>query len=62
MEESNITYMQALKELEELAKKIENPDTPLENISQEVKRALYLINFCREQIKGYRDETDSLLK
>ncbi|MDP3453681.1 MAG: exodeoxyribonuclease VII small subunit [Bacteroidales bacterium] len=61
-ERNNLTYLQALKELEVLAQKIENPETPLENIAEEVKKALDLINFCKEQIKGYREETESLLK
>ncbi|PKO98672.1 MAG: exodeoxyribonuclease VII small subunit [Bacteroidetes bacterium HGW-Bacteroidetes-8] len=57
----SLTYKQALAELEELVVRIENPDTDLENIADEVKKALNLVKFCRDQIKGFREETDKLL-
>ncbi len=57
----SLTYKQALAELEELVIRIENPETNLENIAEEVKKALNLVKLCRDQIKGFRDETDKLL-
>lgn len=60
--ESSLTYKKALSELEELVKKIENPETELEDISGEVKKALELIKYCRETIKGYKEETSKLME
>lgn len=57
-----LTYKDALSQLEELVKKIENPDTQLEDITSEVKKALELIKYCRETIKGYKDEAAKLME
>ncbi len=58
----NLSYKQALKELEKLVDKIEKPDANPENLADEVKRALELIKVCREYISGFREETENLLK
>lgn len=56
------SYKEALKELEELVVKIEDPATNIEEISAEVKRALELVNYCQLQLRSYRDEIDKLTK
>lgn len=60
--EKALTYKEALLQLEELVKKIENPETQLEDITGEVKKALELIKYCREAIKGYKDEAAKLME
>jgi len=57
-----LTYKEAMAALEDLTKKIENPETPLEDITGEVKLALELIEHCRELIGKYKSETDKLLE
>lgn len=56
------SYKEALKELEELVVKIEDPATNIEEISAEVKRALELVNYCQLQLRSYKDEIDRLTK
>ena len=56
------SYKEALKELEELVVKIEDPATNIEEISAEVKRALELVNYCQLQLRSYKDEIDKLTK
>jgi len=56
------SYKEALKELEELVVKIEDPATNIEEISTEVKRALELVNYCQLQLRSYKDEIDRLTK
>ena len=56
------SYKEALKELEELVVKIEDPATNIEEISAEVKRSLELVNYCQLQLRSYRDEIDKLTK
>ncbi len=57
-----LTYKEALLQLEELVKKIEDPETQLEDITGEVKKALELIKYCRDTIKGYKEETAKLME
>ena len=61
-QKADIAYKKALKELELLVEKIESPDADLENITGEVKKALELIKVCREHIRGFREESEKLLK
>ena len=56
------SYKEALKELEELVVKIEDPATNIEEISAEVKRALQLVNYCQLQLRSYKEEIDKLTK
>ena len=42
--------------------KIEDPSTQLEDITGEVKKALELIKFCRETIRGFKDESAGLMQ
>ena len=56
------SYKEALKELEELVVKIEDPSTNIEEISAEVKRALELVNYCQLQLRSYKEEIDKLTK
>lgn len=61
-EKSEPTYREALAELEGLIEKIESPETPLEEVTEEVKRALELIKFCREKIKGEEESISKLIE
>ena len=58
MEEKN--YDGAIARLEEIVKKLEAQDTPLDKVGG-LKEASELIAFCRNELKGYKDNFESLL-
>jgi exodeoxyribonuclease VII small subunit len=63
MEEiDKLSYKEALDRLEKLVAKLEDPRIDLDDIATEVKSAMELIRVCREKIKGYREESTSLLE
>jgi exodeoxyribonuclease VII small subunit len=63
MEEiDKLSYKEALDRLEKLVAKLEDPQIDLDDIATEVKSAMELIRVCREKIKGYREESTSLLE
>lgn len=62
MKNEELNYNRAVEELEILIKRIENPETKIEDLSKEVKRATELVKFCKEQIRGYKEECDKLLE
>ena len=62
MKNEELSYNRAIEELEILIKRIENPETKIEDLSKEVKRATELVKFCKEQIRGYKEECDKLLE
>jgi exodeoxyribonuclease VII small subunit len=61
MKKKDITYEQAMERLEELVEKMESPQATLQGLEREMKEAMDLIRFCKEQLKGYQEEFDNIL-
>lgn len=60
MKKISKTYQEALNELQELVVKIEDPETDLQTISHDVKRALELVEYCKLQLRSYEQEIEKL--
>ena len=57
-----ITYQQAYEELENLVNEIDSDSIQIDALSDKVKRAAELINFCREKLRVLETETNQHLK
>ena len=57
-----LTYEKAIKELETLVARVEEKDAPLDRIEKDIKRAMELIAFCKEQLRGYRERFSKLME
>ena len=55
-------YAKAIAELEEVAAKVENPETKLDDIDALVGRSKELLKQCREYLRTVKDKIDSLDK
>ena len=55
-------YAKAIAELDEIAAKVENPETKLDDIDALVGRSKELLRQCREYLKAVKDKIDSLDK
>lgn len=55
MAEEKFDYTKAMAEIEEIAAKVENPQTSLDDIGNLVKRSKQLIASCREYLRKVRD-------
>jgi len=53
-------YREALQEIEKLLAKIEDPETSFDELSKDVKRATELVEYCRKQLRNYKDEIDKI--
>lgn len=53
-------YKEAVRELESIAAKVEDPSTGLDNIDKYVKRSKELIAACRAYLRTVRDKVDKL--
>ncbi|MCR4844455.1 MAG: exodeoxyribonuclease VII small subunit [Bacteroidales bacterium] len=53
-------YAKAIAELEEIARKVENPETKLDDIDALVVRSKELLKQCREYLRTVKDRIDSL--
>lgn len=60
--ENTFDYAKAMAELEEIAKKVEKPETKLEDIDSLVSRSKDLIKACREYLRTFQEKIDSLDK
>lgn len=53
-------YKDAVRELESIAAKVEDPSTGLDDIDKYVKRSKELIAACRAYLRTVRDKVDKL--
>lgn len=55
-------YEEVYAELEALVKKIEDPERDLSAIGADVKKAMELIAWCRDYIRGNEETIEKLMK
>ena len=55
-------YEEVYAELEALVRKIEDPERDLSAIGADVKKAMDLIAWCRDYIRGNEEEIEKLMK
>ena len=53
-------YAKAIAELDEIAAKVENPETRLDDIDALVVRSKELLKQCREYLRTVKEKIDSL--
>lgn len=55
-------YEEVFAELESLVAKIEDPERDLTTLRVDIARAMELIKWCREYVRGNFEEIDKLLE
>ena len=58
--EKKFDYAKAIAQLEEIAAKVENPETKLDDIDALVVRSRELLKQCRDYLRTVKDKIDSL--
>ena len=61
MENNEQTYTQAISELEELVKKMQDPECSIDNLSEYTKRAKTLLETCRKKLTVADEELKQIL-
>lgn len=56
-----LTYSTALTELEQITDEIESESIDVDTLTEKVKRAAYLIKFCRERLRNTEEEVKKVL-
>jgi Exonuclease VII small subunit. len=62
MKKEEMSYEQAIGELEKLVGVIEDKDAPLKGVEEEIKRAMELIEICKKELRGYEETFNKLLE
>lgn len=57
-----VTYAEAIKEIEEILTLVENSEIDVDVITEKVKRACFLIKYCKEKLKNVEEDLDKLFK
>ncbi|MGB9745905.1 MAG: exodeoxyribonuclease VII small subunit [Bacteroidales bacterium] len=57
-----ISYGEAIAEIEEIIRKIEQEELDVDELSDKVKRVSFLINYCREKLRNTEEEVNNILK
>lgn len=61
MENNNLSYNEALGELEDILRSIESTDTDIDTLSAKVSRATELIKLCRARLLKVEGEVKEIL-
>ena len=62
MAKKNITYQNAIEELEDILQKMEDNELEIDSLSDQVKRASELISFCKNKLKSTEKDVEDILQ
>ncbi|MCX8082744.1 MAG: exodeoxyribonuclease VII small subunit [bacterium] len=61
MVDNKLTYKKAISELEEIVREIENEEIDVDNLLDKVKRASFLIKYCKAKLRDTEAEVKEVL-
>ena len=61
MAKRKLTYEKSISRLEQILEQIENQDIGIDELSEKIKEANSIIEFCRTKLKSTEDEINQLL-
>ena len=62
MEQKEISYKEAVAEIEEILRKLEEDEPDVDVLSEKVKRVSFLIRYCKEKLQKTETEVSAILK
>jgi exodeoxyribonuclease VII small subunit len=61
-ETENISYRQAVEELEQILEGIESGETDIDLLSEKLKRAVWLVQVCRAKLRNTDEEVKKIIR
>ena len=61
MKEKKINYTQAIEELQSIVKKMENAEISVDELSEIIKRASFLITICKNKLTQTEEEVNKII-
>ena len=58
----NTTYKEAITEIDEILKQLENNELDVDELSEKVKKVSQLVTLCKEKLHNTEQEIDKILK
>jgi len=56
-----LTYEEALSQIEEIVKNIEENKYSIDELGEQVKKISFLVNFCKEKLKVSKEQLDKII-
>jgi len=57
-----LSYKEAVTEIEEILRQIENEEPDVDQLSEKVKRLSALVTWCREKLHNTEEEIEKILR
>jgi exodeoxyribonuclease VII small subunit len=57
-----VSYKEAITEIEEILRQLENNELDVDELSEKVKRVSQLVTLCKERLHNTEKEIDKILK
>ncbi|MFN7181346.1 MAG: exodeoxyribonuclease VII small subunit [Planctomycetota bacterium] len=61
-EKSEISYAEAMKELEKIVEDIKNENISIDELTEKIKKATSLIKLCKEKLRDTEKNINEILK
>lgn len=62
MKKNTLTYEEAMSQLEELVRQVENNEQGIDKLAEQLKKAQQLIAFCKDKLYSTDEEIQKILK
>lgn len=62
METQEISYQKAYDELQAIVKEIEDNSVSVDILSEKIKRAMFLIDYCKQKLQKIEIDIDKLIE
>lgn len=62
MKKSTLTYEEAMSQLEELVRQVENNEQGIDKLADQLKKAQQLIAFCKDKLYATDEEIQKIFK
>lgn len=59
--DNNLTYTEAYKELQEIIRQMENADITVDELSEKIERASFLISICKDKLLRTEEEINKIM-
>lgn len=62
MTKKQITYSEAIKEIEKIVDQIENDQHGIDELTEKVKTVTALVSFCKEKLRQTEEDLNNIMK
>lgn len=62
MKKNTLTYEEAMSQLEEIVRQVENNEQGIDKLAEQLKKAQQLIAFCKDKLYTTDEEIQKILK